>query len=171
MMNPRRGISLIEVAVSTLIVGVLAVAAVGTVGGAQLSRKQNAERTRGGHLALDLMAEVQERPYQDPTDDGLLGLDLDEILNLDRRALDDIDDYHNLTDSPPRHADGALISGYDSDWTRAVTVRFAEPNNPDTDSATDKGVKRITVTVSLKNKTVATLTLLRSKAWEAGSVP
>ena len=89
------------------------------------------------------MAEIMQLPYEDP--DGIPLFGSEEILTLgNRSAFDDVDDYHGWSEAPPTAKDGALLAG-DEGWERSVSVGYVNPDDLNSTSLTDTGVKRITV--------------------------
>ncbi len=77
--------------------------------------------------------------------------------------FDDVDDYHNWTESPPQFRDGRAIPGL-AGWTRKVTVEHIDPDTMAPCGTTDRGVKRISVIVTDPRSVSTTVVALRSKA-------
>ena len=153
-----------EAAVSTVIVGLLVVAALGTVGATRRSVQQMGDYKRGALLAQQLMAEILQQSYEDPTEPVVLGLELSEV-GLTRLAFDDVDDYHNWSASPPQNKDGTVIPDL-TGWRHSVVVERVSPTNLSQTAISESGVKRITVTVSVNDVEVASLVALRTAAWQ-----
>ena len=63
---PRRGVSLVEVIISIVIVAVMFTAALTSAGGALTVESKTAERHRALLLAQDLAAEILQYPYKEP---------------------------------------------------------------------------------------------------------
>lgn len=146
--NRRAGFTLVETAIATVMVGGLLVVALNMVGASRITQTRYADRQQALILAEDLLQEVLARPYEDP-DEGitiLFGLELGELLSI-RINLDDADDYNGYSDSPPEDADGNAIPGA-GDYTRSVAVDWVERDDPTTVSASETGVKKVTVAVS-----------------------
>jgi MSHA pilin protein MshD len=142
----RRGTSLIELTVATLLVGVLLCAVLTATGQALLAQRKSADRVAGQQLAETLLAEVLAKPYADPTGGlSILGLDLLEVL-LQEASYDDADDYHGHSETPPNAADGVAIPGY-LGWSRSVAVIWVDAATL-APVGTESGVKRVTVTVT-----------------------
>jgi type II secretory pathway pseudopilin PulG len=168
--RPRgaRAFSLIEIVLSTAI---LSLVLVGTLQAVSTSLKTQAvicERAQGLFLAQDLMAEILLQPYKDPTQTPLFGPesgDVDSAHPAVRSGLDDVDDYYNWTDSPPHARDGTALAGFDASWSRASVVVWISPDTGNT-SATETGVKRITITVTHNYKTVSTLAAIATDSWQ-----
>lgn len=182
----RRGLTLAEVAVSSLLVGLVLITSMKTVGGVIRTWRVTEQQHNGVALAADMMAEVMQARYFEPDEveesgggggllGGLLGLlggggsgvpyGLDDgESSANRDAWDDTDDYDGWSKSPPQAKDGTVLSDYNG-WTRAVVVQkvnVGEPNNVRADSSPDRGVRRITVTVTAPDGTQTVLVGLRS---------
>ena len=157
----RRGSTLVELAVSTVLVGVLMTAALTSTGQALLSQRKRVDRVLGRHLAHLPLADIQAKAYEDP--DAilpLLGLDLGETLGL-QSGFDDVDDYHNYSDSPPKLADGTVLTQY-AGWSRSVQVTWLHAATLAPTASSHTGVKQIRVTASYQGVPVSTVYGLRS---------
>jgi PKD repeat protein len=145
-----------------LIVGIMLVAALSTVAASRVSRARIADRMRAEQLALDLMAEILQQPYQDPIQTPVFGLEPGESATS-RAAWDDIDDYNGWTESPPQTKSGNLIPD-GAGWTRTVLVEWINSSSL-TPSSSNTGVKRVTVTVQRNGMTMAQFAAIRSLGW------
>lgn len=159
----RRGLTLIEGAVCTVIVGVMLAAALNASATARNRQQRNQDRSTGLWLAQSLMAEVMEQPYVDVG--GLLGLELGES-QAQRITLNDLDDYNGLKEEPPRTEDGTAMSGY-TGWSRHVSVEDVQVASPRNTAGSETGLKRVTVTIKKGGVVVAQLRALRAKARDA----
>ncbi len=157
------GFSLIEAVMSILIVGLMLVAALNTVGASKVAQARQSEQVQGPMLAQDLMAEILAQPFREPVDSPKFGRESGESGG-DRLDWDDVDDYDGWSAQPPQAKNGNTLPGLKG-WERAVSVTWAVPDNPETDSPIATGIKKITVTVRHQGRVVATLTSLRSNAW------
>jgi prepilin-type N-terminal cleavage/methylation domain-containing protein len=158
--RPASGFTLVEVIISVLIVGILFTAALQAAAAARVADYLVANRNRGALLAQGLMDEITQKAYKNPT----LPVFGPESGETSRSAFNDVDDYHNWSESPPQNPDGTSVPDY-TNWTRTVTVEWV----PSTDltgpaSASETGLKRITVTVKFKDKPVASVVALRANA-------
>jgi MSHA pilin protein MshD len=153
------GLSLIEATLSIVIVAVMLVAALETVGAAAKNRSVQKQECRGPALARQLLSEIMQCRYADAGAAPVFGPEPGEL----RANFDDVDDYHNLTESPPKSRSGVPLAGYDG-WKREVKVAWADPGNPGAPFATETGLKQIIVTVTSPAGKVTTLTGLRSKS-------
>ncbi|TWT47569.1 type IV pilus modification PilV family protein [Botrimarina hoheduenensis] len=163
----HQGVTLVEVAVSTTLVGVVLVAALETVGSAVRAARGSSEAVDGYTLAEDLLAEILAQPYEDPEGDTTgIGVEASEpVAALNRLALDDADDYHLWNATPPVLRDGTPIPGYDG-WTREARVYYADADpatGTPANRATDEGLKRIRVEVVSPTGTVTRLHAFRSR--------
>lgn len=158
----RRALTLAEMAVSVVLVGVMLVAALNVVGAAKHGERTTADRQRGLQLAEDLMAEILEQDYADSSDGpDSFGRSSDESSTGDRSLFDDVDDYAGWSAQPPQAKAGTVIT-YLPDWQRTVTVEWVDPSDPSTAVGTNLGVKRITVTAACDGIPMAELVALRT---------
>ena len=140
----RRGLSLVEVVFSALLVGVVLVGATDLLGSVIRGHSDNSDRAVGQQLALQLMTEILTQNFEDPNS-PIFGPEADEQIG-DRSSFDDIDDYDQWTSAQAEDAKGVQVLN-SSGWVREVTVAYVlDPNN----SPYGYGLKRITVDV-LKN--------------------
>ncbi len=156
--------SLAETAISILLVGGLVVVALNTVGASVSGRQFTRNRGRGDLLAHHLMGEILRQAYEEPVDTPIWGRESGESGGS-RSAYDDVDDYDGWADSPPEDKDGTDLADL-TGWERSVAVEFVDPDSLTTVSATDTGVKRITVTVRRDGVDKAALTSIKTIAGE-----
>ncbi len=157
--------SLIEVAISIVIVGGMLVAALTTVAQSSRGLQRISEKARGTMLAQQLMSEILQQTYEEPVDTVAFGRELSEISTV-RSAYDDVDDYDSWTASPPQYKDGTEISDT-AGWRRTVSVQRVTSGNLLTQSGIETGIKTIAVRVSYNDVPVAELVSVRT---DAGSV-
>lgn len=156
----QQGFSLIEAALSVLLVGGIMVVSMDGVGRVARARASAAQMQRGTVLAQWLTNAIVASAFNDPAaGNTTIGRDADESLN-DRTTLDDIDDFDGLDESPPKDRAGALlIDSTGWRWTAAVTwvdpVTFARSNSP-------TNLKRVVVTVYRNMAKVVALEALRT---------
>jgi len=160
----RRAFSMIEVAVSIVIVGGLMVASLRVVGAAVRTDQLTMDASRGRLLAEELMAEIVLKAYSEPSGGTAIGTNAGEVSGSSRAAYDDVDDYHGLVESPCRLADGTPIPSTGA-WNRSVTVVWASVASPGTASGSETGLKRVTVEVRRDGRLVGRVTALRARAW------
>jgi prepilin-type N-terminal cleavage/methylation domain-containing protein len=159
----RRGFTLVEAIIATLVVSVLTVAALNTIPAAVEGRLRNERMARAMALAQDLMGEIDTLPWDDPDSPGG---PISPGPALQRNQYNDCDDYNAWTESPPTDRDGTAYPGMDS-WSRSVVVEFVRVDAPGTVSASRTTLKRVTVSVAFRGVPLARLVRLRSSAWDA----
>ncbi len=159
------GFSLVEVAISTAIVGVMLVAALHAVASARMGLSRVQQRSKGMLLAQGLMAEILQQDYADAdfgTDSFGLG---GSEGGSNRAAYDDVDDYDGWSASPPETRDGTPIPGTDG-YERLVVVDWVTSSDTTDVRGESTGAKRIIVTVKFNGIIVAELVGLRTLGWD-----
>jgi len=127
--SPRcdhRGMTLIEAAVSVLIVGVMLVAALTTLAGAAKARFIQQRPSVYQALARQLLAEVMQAAYEDPESSDGFGPEPDEDTTT-RADFDDVDDYHGWSADEAQAKDGTPLTGCPP-CSRFVKVGLANPS-------------------------------------------
>jgi MSHA pilin protein MshD len=159
----RGGFTLVEAVISTVIVSVMLVAALSTVGASRLIQQKVSLNGRGRLLAESLLAEIVQQAYEDPDETVLFGPESGEATNS-RSDFDDVDDYHNWSQSPPKDKSGSAIleSG---GWTRTVTVDWVDATDPALVETSETNVKRVTVNVFHEGRRMATFVRVMS-GWQ-----
>ena len=161
----RGGFSLVEATICTLLVAILFGAAVQAVGLSGMVQFKAADRARGRALAWALLGEVVQQKYSAAGEPP--GNPFDLLLGTtagprggDRMGFDDVDDYRDYADAPPVNRDGSAVPGA-TGYARRVSVTNVNPLDLGQATASDTGVKRVTVVVSRNGQTVARATALR----------
>jgi hypothetical protein len=155
----------VEVVISTLIVGLLLVAALRTVGSAMASRLRNSHEGRGFVLAHDLMSEILGRSYEEPDDNPMFGPEPGEEASGTRAQFDDVDDYHAWEAFPPMDENGNALPGL-AGWKRSVTVEWVNPDKLSMVVGIEQGVKRVQVTVAHESLGTTSLTMVVTDSWQ-----
>ena len=163
----RRGASLVEVAMASLLVGVLLIGALNSVGARLRHQFLLADRQHAHRLAEQLLAEVMQHRYEDPDETPVFGTEPSES-GLSRSAFDDIDDFDGWDQSPPVDRSGTTLANA-TGWRRTVDVAFVPSNDMAGTSVSDQGLKRVTVSVYLDGEVVVSRTTVRSRAWEGAN--
>lgn len=160
----RAGFTLVEAAVSTVIVGTMVAAAVSVVGTAARGTQSERSIRHGQTLARAMMAEVLSTAYADPDGGSAFGLDSGES-HADRTTLDDVDDFNGLSESWPTDHLGQPIPWAKS-WVREVSISNVAPASPDTAVADNvrTGLKRVTIKVASPEGRVFSMVALKSSA-------
>lgn len=159
--RPRRGLTLVEAVMACLVVSILLVAALRAAGTASIYQYKTADRARARSLAGQLLTDILSLSYEDPSA-PVFGLESGESSNS-KINYEDVDDFNGWTESPPQDRDGVAMDEL-SNWQRSVSVAWVSNTTPTTVSATETGVKRITVTVKKNNVTLATRVALKVRA-------
>lgn len=142
----RRGLSMIEVMVSMLLVASILVVSLTASGNLLHNHTYQSTGVDGKLITSRILDEVTALGFEDPNDDRVFGVEPSENA-LDRTTWDDVDDYHGLSLSPPTTRDGDVIDGY-SGWSLSIAVSPAEPTAegviPVADTAAP--LRRVTIT-------------------------
>jgi MSHA pilin protein MshD len=158
----RAGLSLIEVVASTMIVGLMAVAALNSLGAATRSSESIGNRAVAMGLADELMSEILQAEYSEPSGSVGFGPDSGE-LGGPRSVFDDVDDYDGWNESPPRYRDGTPMPDRD-DWRHRVEVNHVLSNDSTQISGNDQGVKRIHVFIEYRDEILIEQIAIRTNA-------
>lgn len=158
----RRGFTMIEGVLSTIVVGVMMVAAVRVVTLARVIQFRNANRAQGSFLAQSLLSEILAKAYEDPTS-PVFGVESGESVAT-RDGLDDVDDYQGWIEKPPKEANGPTMSSM-GQWGREVRVERVDPANvAGPDALLETGAKRITIRVTFRDVPVFSVVAVRTRA-------
>jgi hypothetical protein len=156
----RRGFSLAECAISLLLTVVVIVGALQSASLTHRTRTQAQTRWKATELAQLLLTEIMQSYYVDPGSNPTFGSEPGESA---RSSFNDVDDYNLFNEVfDCKDKSGTSLSGY-AGWSRFVVVEWVDPNNPSgSQSFTETGLKRITVTASYFTGENTTLVGLRS---------
>lgn len=156
------GLTLMEVTVSTLIVGCLMVAALQSVGNTSRTWTATNSLVDGQALAQDLMREILSQHYSDPSysTPSTWGIESGESNRL---HFDDIDDYDGWSETPPKNASGTVLTGY-TGWSRAVVVSKLNTwdYTPRSSGSSDTGLRSVTVTATSPTGNTTTVVVYRT---------
>ena len=161
----RLGLSLIEVVVSTLLMGLILVAALRTVGASIQTGVDTADRGKAVMLAEHLLSEILQSDYIEPVETPLFGVETSEGGGT-RELYDDVDDYDDWRASPPQFKDGTLLPDLNG-WERKVLVYHLDPDSLQTSLADDddQGIKWIEVIIEYNGQELARLGTIQTTAW------
>jgi MSHA pilin protein MshD len=161
LLSRRRGLSLVEAVLAVALTAVLILMSLSSMGSIAKGRQVANQAYQGTMLAEQLMTEICQNAYSDPQGGTTFGPETSDITNpATRNLFDDVDDYNNWSETPPRNKDGTTVANF-TGWTRTVAVAYIDPATMAV-SATDKGTKRVTVTVADPRGNQTTLVGLRS---------
>ncbi len=158
----RGGLTLVEVSISTLIVGMLMVASLQAVANVGRTWTATNQLVDGQGLAQELIREILAQGYTDPTDPNATTWG-PETGESTRATFNDIDDYSGWTESPVKNAAGTALTGY-TDWSRSVVIQKLNKSDYSTlsNNATDPGLRAITITVTSPTGRTTTAKVYRS---------
>lgn len=154
----RNAFTLIEVTVSTLLVGFILVASLKSVGSTLSARQLTADQSLAATMAHELMTEILAKSYED-AESPVFGKEVGEGI---RNLYDDVDDYHNWSSSPPRGRTGGPIMSL-TGWTRSVTVEWVDPASPLASVGSEQDLKKVTITVQRNGITHAQIASLKRR--------
>lgn len=166
-LTSRRGISMAETIISTMLIGFVLVSTLQIVGPMVQSTSIHADRLVAANLANELAEEITTKFFTDPDTASGDAIGVDDVEQAAVRGdFDDVDDYHGWSASPPKMStDQANI--YLAGWIRSVTVEHVLVSNPLLTSVSSTGLKRVVVTVSKDGVTHATVISLHSASADA----
>jgi Tfp pilus assembly protein PilE len=160
-LSHRRGLTLVEAALSVVMVSVLILMSLSSMGSIAKGRQVVTQGYQGTMLAEQLMTEICQNRYVDPNNGTALAPATNEKSTpASRNLFVGVGNYNAWSETPPQYKNGTTISNF-TGWTRAVAVAYITPSTMAV-SATDTGVMRITVTVTDPRGSVTTLVGLRS---------
>ncbi len=166
----RGGFNMLEVTISTLLVGVLLTASMTTAGTLIRRHGLRAQDDVKMALAHDLLCEVNQAFFSDPDNtQTTLGPEFGEA-DASRRRFDDVDDYDGWSEAVIQDKLGNPVSGFDG-YQRSVQVVYARLSDPSLTSSVPTDLKRITIQVLGPNQETATLIALRSRRGAADLIP
>ncbi len=153
--STRRGMSLTEVVVSTLLVGTVVVGSLATLGTSVRTQAAANDFITGPLLAEALLGEIMSMPFNDPEDGGgSIGTNAGESSAV-RGDFDDVDDYDGWSPAAIQDRQGNALTRY-AGWTRGARVKWADRINGNEWFLYNTGLKRIRVQVTAPDGTVTT---------------
>jgi len=159
MRASRSGFSLVEVVIAIAIIGVMLVGALSAVSASRASQFQTGRLRKAHLLAQAMMAEIVQQDYEE-AGGGVFGPEPGEASGT-RVNFDDVDDYAGWSESPPSEKGGAAMTEF-ATYRRRVTIEYLNPMNLQIPSATDFGIKRITVSVDVNDNEMVSLVAVRT---------
>lgn len=159
--RPRRGFTLIEAAITTVIIGVGCVAMLELLAAGTVANKEGTELTTAINLAGNVREAMSGVYYTDPTSPTHWGPENGETTPA---QYDDLDDFDGWSSSPgnPIDASRTRLSSDYSTWTQKVKVDSINPANLTATAShltlppEQRPTCRITVTVTHNGKAVYT---------------
>lgn len=164
-MRTRRGLTLMEVVIGTLLVGLVLASTLELVGPTVRSSRLAGEQLTAQALADQLADEITVLPYQDPeAHAGVIGPEAGET-GENRSRFDDVDDYNGWS-MPPQSVDGVAVSGLSGTWLISCRVVWVSAADAQTIAAAETGVKRVTISASLNGTVLARRVFLRTSGFD-----
>ena len=158
----RRGLSLVEVTISMVVISVMLVAGLRLVGSTGSTSRFVEDRTVAMELIEAMLADISRQPYEDPDDPPEFGL---EESPEDARPVDswigfdDVDDYHELLAVDGADRQGPAIVPRPG-WEVLVKVVWVDPADPEVEKPEETGLKRVLVLASRDGRHVASASML-----------
>jgi len=123
----RRGLTLMEVVISSFLVGTVLITSLSTTASWRRYNQQNREREITRRLAEELVSEITSTGFMNPnsTTPGALGREAGE-LSTSRANWNDVDDYHGMAETIVRDKSGVGVADA-TGYVRAVTIKAASP--------------------------------------------
>ena len=140
------GFSYVEVLLSSVIISIILVSGIRLFGNLGRSNQVLLDQSSVDFLALQIIEEIKQQFYRDPDGSPVFGREPNESA-VDRSDFDDVDDYHNFSDNPPKRRNGDALTQY-AEFTRQVTVRYVQADDFTQAAVGDEGFKELTITVS-----------------------
>ena len=163
----NQGLTLAEVVVSTILVGLLMVAALRSLTASVATDNQSIAVAQSMMLARQLLDETISLPYEDPDQTPLWGMESGESSGRRVRGqADDIDDLDQWIESSVEDRDGNRLTAFSS-WSRKIEIEKVHYQDGELqslpNSANDTGLRRVKVTVARPGNTSIHLEALRSR--------
>ncbi len=151
-----RGFTMVETAVSTLLVGLLLVGALRTAGSSMLAQNQSMRRAQAAALADSLMTDILGKSYMEPGATASAITRESGESSTSKVSYDDVDDFNQWQEQPPQAADGTALSNL-SGWKRKVLVSWVSVSGTTIAStSTESNIKQVTVQVFFNGALVLT---------------
>lgn len=147
---------MVEVAIASLVLGLMMSAALSATGLAARIRGSHAVNNKAMQLCTDLLSEMTAVPIPPGTSAIPVAM-----TPGPRNTFDDLFDYAKWNSQPPVDADGLTIPGAER-WERGVLMWWANPQSPNNISVTPTGLVWIRVQVKRNDILLAEATMLRS---------
>jgi type II secretory pathway pseudopilin PulG len=159
------GFTLVEATLSVAIVGILVAASAGTFGAIARAGRQQTERQQGYMLAQQLMSEILQTCFTDPSSNPPSG----PTNGGPRTYYNGVMDYNNFSETTPTLRDGTVLRDY-TGWNRVVAVVSVDPSAP-ANGLANSSLVRIRAAVTSPSGKKYVLVGLRSKFGEYETAP
>jgi hypothetical protein len=142
----------------------MAVAALNSLGAATRSSESIGNRAVAMGLADELMSEILQADYSEPSGSASIGPDAGESAGP-RAVFDDVDDYDGWDRSPPEYRDGTAIPDR-AHWRQQVEVDHVLASDTTQSAGSDQGLKRIHVVIKYRDEILIEQLALRANVSE-----
>jgi prepilin-type N-terminal cleavage/methylation domain-containing protein len=153
----RRGFTLIEAAMVTVIIGVGVMATLQLVAAGTMANVDSSELTTGLHLAGNVREMMVDLKFKESATAATWGPEPEELAaNAVKTAYDDVDDFDGKVFSPPLSGRRDPILSY-ANWTQALEVYSVDENLVTSKSGKDNvtfPMSRVVVRISRNGKFV-----------------
>ena len=155
--TPRRGFTLVEVAIAIVIVGTGSVALLGLTAACTTQNRAAADMTTAAMLAQHVQEMLAELPVSDPTlGTTTFGREAGETV----ATSDDVDDFNGVTFEPPVDSSRAALTGLNL-YSQIITVTPAAAKQLTANSGTYTGTVRVRVDIKKGSNVIHTLEWIR----------
>lgn len=160
----RRGFTLIEAALVTVIIGVGVLAMMQLLAAGTMSNIESTELTTGLNLANNIRELTQSLKYAESDTTTHWGLEIDQ--GETKFTADDLDDLDGQSFSPPIDARRIGLGKSFTDWKQEIAVAAVDPNNLKSPmghvglTAAQRPTARVTVTIKHHEKQVCQVSWL-----------
>ena len=152
----RRGFTLMDTALATIIVGVGIMAVMQLLATGTTMNYDGAQQTTGVNLAKNIRELCLNLAFTDPNNPGSWGQNASQY-SASPSSISGLNELTGTTFSPPIDSRKSAIAGW-TDWQQSVTVQTVDPNR--LSLAVPNGTQpavRITVNISHKGANVYTM--------------
>lgn len=156
----RRGFSMVEVAISSLVLALMMASALNATGLSARIRGGQTAKNRAMLICTDLLSEIRAMPFE-ASPDILPAV----AATGDRSGYTTLLDYSGYDSDPPVDEAGVVIPGAENWWVRVV-MAWIDPSNLDQVSPNQTGLLRIRVSVYRGSVELAHATTMRSVSAE-----
>ncbi len=147
----RSALTLMEVVVSSLLVGTVLISSLSTTVSWRQFHHSNRERDVVNRLAEELLSEIVVTSFRDPTAAGSASLGRESGELADRRFnWNDVDDYNGMNETSPKEKSGVVIAdatGYQRSAMVAAAVAIPQAPGYSTSQDLSTRLRLIEVTV------------------------
>jgi Tfp pilus assembly protein PilV len=165
----RRGFTLAEAMIASVVLAAASLGVATSIGASYQQDQSVQQMSTAIALSRELMEEISAKPFDDPNGTSALGPESGETS---RALYDNVDDYHNYSDTTDTSATGAmknlantsLTLGDGQIFTRSVSVQYRRTPSGSSAASGDFAVVTVTVT-DPTGRTLTTSRLFARNTW------